>query len=82
MTQPTTQPASHPAGVTVTDHGDHRVLTIDRPERRNALDVETVDSLRGEVAKAGHDGVPAVVITGTPPAFCAGGDLPSLSTRA
>ena len=82
MTQPTAQPAADAPGITVTDHGDHRVLTIDRPERRNALNVETVDSLRGEVAKAGHDEVPAVVITGSPPAFCAGGDLPSLSAVA
>jgi enoyl-CoA hydratase len=63
----------------VTVHLEHRgavaLVTIDRPERRNAVDHETLVQLRvvqGEVAAAGSR---CLVLTGTPPAFCAGADL-------
>lgn len=51
---------------------DVLIVTIDRPERRNAVDVATLRDLR-EVA--GDETVGAVVLTGAPPAFCAGADL-------
>lgn len=58
------------------DHGAAVVLTLNRPERRNALSRALVaalsDALDGIAAEAG---VRAVVLTGTPPAFCAGMDL-------
>jgi enoyl-CoA hydratase len=55
------------------------VLTLDDPERRNALNLDLV----GEIVAAfdrleADDGVGAVVITGAPPAFCAGADLGDL----
>ena len=53
------------------------VVTLDRPERRNALDHTTLLRLlevQAEVA-ADRDGVRVVVLTGEPPAFCAGADL-------
>ncbi len=51
------------------------MLTLDRPEKRNALS----GALRGEiVARLGaleeNESVRAVVLTGAPPAFCAGFD--------
>lgn len=70
------------AEVLVRDTGRHRVVTINRPERRNALTVEVVDELIVAVRGAETAGLRAVVLTGTPPAFCAGGDLPSLSALA
>ncbi|GAC1535208.1 MAG: enoyl-CoA hydratase [Acidimicrobiales bacterium] len=55
------------------------VVTINDPDRRNALTpamnaelIATMDRLEGDA------GVGAVVITGTPPAFCAGADLSHL----
>ena len=51
---------------------DVLVVTIDRPERRNAIDLTTVRELR---VVAGDTSVGAVVLTGAPPAFCAGADL-------
>ena len=51
---------------------DVLVVTIDRPERRNAIDLTTVRELR---AVAGDTSVGAVVLAGAPPAFCAGADL-------
>ncbi len=52
-------------------------LTIDRQERRNALNEAVLDGLRNGLADAaGTEGVRAVVITGAgEKVFCAGGDL-------
>jgi len=49
------------------------VATIDRAERRNALDAEHCDELRA--ALDAHRDLLAVVITGAGSAFCAGADL-------
>lgn len=54
------------------------LITLDRPERRNALDHATILDLieaQDRLSSASFDEVRAVVITGTPPAFCAGADL-------
>src|SRR5437868_2960365 len=51
-------------------------LTIDREERRNALNEAVLEGLREGVAAARiEDGIRAVVITGAGKVFCAGGDL-------
>ena len=53
------------------------VITLDRPEKRNAVDLDTLHRLRdaqGEIEDAGA-AVRAVVLTGAPPAFSAGADL-------
>jgi enoyl-CoA hydratase/carnithine racemase len=51
-------------------------LTIDREERRNALNEAVLGALReGVTAAATEEGVRAVVITGAGKVFCAGGDL-------
>jgi len=57
------------------------VLTLNRPERRNALTVELVRRLSDAIESRPAD-VRAIVITGAAPAFCAGGDLPDLSRVA
>ncbi|HET9443265.1 MAG TPA: enoyl-CoA hydratase/isomerase family protein [Acidimicrobiales bacterium] len=57
-------------------------VTINRPERRNALAPSTVTGLREAVARAGADAaVRVVVVTGAGErAFCAGADLVALAT--
>jgi 2-(1,2-epoxy-1,2-dihydrophenyl)acetyl-CoA isomerase len=51
-------------------------VTINRPERRNALDVATKVALRDALAAVATDeGIRAVVLTGAGGAFCAGQDL-------
>jgi enoyl-CoA hydratase/carnithine racemase len=55
---------------------DVLTLTLNRPERKNALNGELWDRLREEFTAAGNDpGLRAVVITGAGDAFCAGADL-------
>jgi len=51
------------------------VATIDRPERRNALDAEMCEQLVGHLEV--NAGMRAVVVTGAGSAFCAGADLVS-----
>jgi enoyl-CoA hydratase/carnithine racemase len=58
------------------DAGAVRVLTMNRPEARNALDGELISALYEALVAADADsGVRAVVLTGADPAFCAGIDL-------
>jgi enoyl-CoA hydratase/carnithine racemase len=53
-----------------------RVLTLNRPEARNALSGELISALyRGLLEADGDEGVRAIVVTGADPAFCAGVDL-------
>lgn len=51
------------------------VATIDRTERRNALNAELCDALRDHLAGIDVESVGAVVITGAGSAFCSGADL-------
>lgn len=54
-------------------------VTLDAPERRNALTLSLVDEIAGAFDDLESDGaVHAVVVTGAPPAFCAGADLSHL----
>ncbi|MEZ5231420.1 MAG: enoyl-CoA hydratase-related protein [Acidimicrobiales bacterium] len=51
------------------------LLTIDRPEKRNALDIEHCELLRRALEAALADGARCAVITGAGSAFCSGADL-------
>src|SRR5579883_2472155 len=57
-------------------------LTLDRPARRNALTPELIGALLAELERVdGDPGVRAVVLTGTPPAFCAGFDIDRIESQ-
>jgi enoyl-CoA hydratase len=51
------------------------IVTMDRPDRRNAVDLETLLQLQRAQQTAREDGARVLVLTGAPPAFCAGADL-------
>lgn len=62
-------------------------LTLDRPQRCNALTVELVAGLADRIAavrdeRDGSDPVRVIVLSGASPVFCAGGDLTDLSEVA
>jgi methylglutaconyl-CoA hydratase len=62
--------------VTRTDDGPVAILTLNRPDQRNALSRGLMMELEEHVIKAGHDPViRSVVLTGAGPVFCAGMDL-------
>lgn len=55
------------------------VVTLDAPERRNALTLDLGDEITATFDQLEQDtDVGAVVVTGAPPAFCAGADLSHL----
>jgi enoyl-CoA hydratase len=59
------------------------VVTLDRPERRNAIDEPTVRELLDVQAGAAADrDVGVLVLTGAPPAFSAGADLTGIEGPA
>lgn len=59
------------------------VVTLDDPERRNAMTPAMGDALRDAfLGLAADDDLRVAVLTGTPPAFSAGGDLGMLEEHA
>ncbi len=60
------------------EHNDSvAVITINDPERRNALTIDLSKALAEKVAEAERH-ANALIVTGAPPAFCAGADLTQL----
>ena len=60
----------------VENRGPVRILTMNRPDKRNALNyVLTQALLDGLRAADADEGVASIVLTGAGPAFCAGADL-------
>lgn len=58
------------------------IVTLNRPQSRNALSQDLVAALDGAVVELDRrDDVRAIVLTGADPAFCAGFDLRNLSTE-
>ena len=60
----------------VEDRGAVRILTMNRPEKRNALNMALTRALlEGLRAADGAESAGCVVLTGAGPGFCAGADL-------
>jgi enoyl-CoA hydratase/carnithine racemase len=67
----------------VSRDGHVAVLTIDRPEKRNAMTAGMWAALPGVLASlAGDPAVRALVVTGAGPSFCAGADISDLLSGA
>lgn len=70
-----------PELLTAIDDDGVATLTLDAPERRNALTLGLVDEIGEALDRLEADpAVRALVVTGTPPAFCAGADLAHLGS--
>lgn len=60
----------------IENRGGVRILTLNRPEKRNALNTELTKELLQEMRKADQDpSVGCIVLTGAGQGFCAGADL-------
>ena len=57
-------------------------VTLNRPEKRNALSTELFDAVGQAFERAAEPAVRAVVVRGNGPVFCAGIDLGSLASLA
>jgi len=67
-------------GVRVVTEGRVRVVTIDRPERRNAVDGPTAQRLADAFREFdADDGADVAVLTGAGGTFCAGADLKAIA---
>jgi methylglutaconyl-CoA hydratase len=68
--------------VTVSDQQSVRLLTLNDPQRRNPLSPALVQGLLAALDTAAQDpAIRAVVLTGTGPAFSAGGPTWNFSSR-
>jgi enoyl-CoA hydratase len=74
-------PASPAASLVLTDRADGvGTLTLNQPGERNTLTAPMVAEIVAAMDDfEADDGIGAVVVTGTPPAFCAGANLGNLS---
>jgi enoyl-CoA hydratase/carnithine racemase len=62
--------------------GPVAVLTLNRPQARNALDDTTREALRAELESLNTDqDVRVIILTGAGSAFCAGGDVKGMRQR-
>jgi methylglutaconyl-CoA hydratase len=57
-----------------------RTLTLNRPEKRNALSPELIEELTGALDDAAECSCGVVILTGAGAAFCSGLDLDHLAT--
>ena len=64
--------------ILVSDQGAVRTLTINRPERRNALSPRTAEELTEAITSAAGSELGAVVLTGQGGHFSAGGDAEAI----
>lgn len=65
--------------VLVEDRGAVRIVTLNRPDKRNAIDIPVRLELADAIETAGEDNsVRAIVLTGAGTAFCSGGDITSM----
>jgi enoyl-CoA hydratase/carnithine racemase len=68
--------------INISDHGRVRVLTLNRPEARNAFNETLYDEATDALIDARDDNtIAVVVITGTGQAFSAGADLTEMAQR-
>ncbi|MFT4044248.1 MAG: enoyl-CoA hydratase [Gordonia sp. (in: high G+C Gram-positive bacteria)] len=61
--------------VVSTTEGSVTTISLDRPDKRNALDEDVLSALGGAFAQAAEAGARAIVVTGRGTVFCAGADL-------
>jgi enoyl-CoA hydratase/carnithine racemase len=58
------------------------IITLNRPEARNAMSPDLTAALRAQIKARGEDdGVGALLITGAGTAFCSGGDVKGMGGR-
>ena len=70
------------ATLQITEADSLHTITMNRPERRNALDPQMIGELTHALEEAAHCHCGVVVLTGAGTAFCSGMDLEHLRTLA
>ncbi|MEQ1873705.1 MAG: enoyl-CoA hydratase/isomerase family protein [Ilumatobacteraceae bacterium] len=71
-----------PSTISIERHDDDLVVTLDRPQRHNAITTRMRDELCEALAIAvADDSIRRVVLRGRGPSFCSGGDLSEFGSR-
>ncbi|HEV2615368.1 MAG TPA: enoyl-CoA hydratase-related protein [Candidatus Acidoferrales bacterium] len=68
--------------LTLDVHGEVATITLNRPDKRNAISPAMIDDLLGALDEAERGPARVVILTGAGKAFCAGMDLESLRELA
>jgi 2-(1,2-epoxy-1,2-dihydrophenyl)acetyl-CoA isomerase len=64
------------------DRGNIRIITLNRPDRRNAIDMPLRIALAEELETAmADDGIRVIVLTGAGKGFCSGGDISTMQRQ-
>jgi methylglutaconyl-CoA hydratase len=64
--------------LTLAYEGPVAVITLNRPEKRNAISYELIDDVLGALAEIEQSAAQIVILTGSGKAFCSGMDLDNL----
>ena len=64
--------------ITVTNEDRVTTLTLNRPDKRNALSFEMVEEFMRALEEIEHSDAEILIVTGAGKAFCAGMDLENL----
>jgi enoyl-CoA hydratase len=75
---PPARPGTVPAVIHLDRHDRVALVTIDRQDRRNAIDHDSLLALHARIGEAVAGGARVVVLTGAGGHFCAGADLSTL----
>ena len=71
--------ATTDAPVLVDDDAAVRTVTLNRPQKRNAIDIELRIALAEAIESADRDpGIRVVIVTGAGSVFCSGGDISTM----
>jgi len=62
----------------LSEHEHVATITLNRPDKRNAISYELIDELLAALDEVAHSGAQVVIITGAGKAFCSGMDLDNL----
>jgi enoyl-CoA hydratase/carnithine racemase len=80
--EPAIRPAADEPVLQREDRGKLAILTLNRPKARNSLSEALLRALGAAIDEIGASpDVHAVIITGAPPAFCAGHDMREMHAR-
>src|SRR3989442_1929653 len=70
------------ATLTLQTEGDIAAITLNRPEKRNAISTEMIEELLAALEEAEASPARVVILTGAGKAFCSGMDLDALAALA
>jgi methylglutaconyl-CoA hydratase len=66
--------------IELTETSGVAIITLNRPDKRNAITYELIEDLLGALREVAHSNAQVLILTGAGKAFCSGMDLENLKT--